>query len=63
MVQKNIPAVTSRLESASSTDYEDPLRDYETEDLNLSIHFEHFVLSHSEDSVFEDYLSTSYFLK
>ena len=40
-------AATSALDSVNSTNYEEPLNDYEHEEPKLSIEFGPFVLTHS----------------
>ena len=39
------------------------LREYDLEEPNLTVEFDHFVLTCSNESEFEDHLSNSYFLK
>ena len=56
-------ATTSKLESVNSDDYEEPLPAYLSKDLDLSIEFKPFGLTHSEDKPFEHDISTSYFVK
>ena len=51
------------LKSVNSTDREDFLYDHDLEGPNLRIEFEPFAITHSEDAISADDLSTSSFVK
>ena len=61
--EHHLLAVASDLESIRSANCEDSLSDNKLEDPSIDIEFESFIMPHSEDTIFEDDLTTSSVIK
>ena len=63
LIKNHVFFVISDLESVNSTDCEDSFHEYKLEECNLSVEFEPFVMSRTEDTIFKHDLTSSYFVK